>query len=290
MDSKVAKNNDGFLKSPLNYTGNKYRILDQIIKYFPKKVGTFVDMFCGGATVGINVGADKVVFIDSNPRVISLLRFISKNNFRDLVKLLERKIVDYNLSYSNLNGYSHYFELSPPLNKNNGLKKYNSAGFYKLREDYNGIINKESDEANLLLYLLLIYGFNNDLRFNKSGCYNLPCGKTDLNKNNLSKLERFIEKSNNSVFEFICGDFLDNKIQNIALDADFIYFDPPYLITDAFYNESGGWSIEYEKKLIHFLIVCLQKRVPFVLSNVIYKNRGIWSSCKFNDCWHNEYC
>ena len=50
MDSKVAKNNDGFLKSPLNYTGNKYRILDQIIKYFPMN---FVNSFLFVLHVGL---------------------------------------------------------------------------------------------------------------------------------------------------------------------------------------------------------------------------------------------
>ena len=43
------------IKSPINYTGNKFRILNQIQPYFPKNIGTMVDLFCGGATVGINV-------------------------------------------------------------------------------------------------------------------------------------------------------------------------------------------------------------------------------------------
>ena len=53
-----------FIKSPLNYTGNKYRILPQLEKYFPKNTEVFVDLFCGGATVGFNVKADKIIMID----------------------------------------------------------------------------------------------------------------------------------------------------------------------------------------------------------------------------------
>lgn len=36
-----------FIKSPLNYTGNKYRILDQIEEFFPKQINQMIDLFCG---------------------------------------------------------------------------------------------------------------------------------------------------------------------------------------------------------------------------------------------------
>ena len=35
------------IKSPMNYIGNKYRILDQIKVYFPDNINNFVDLFCG---------------------------------------------------------------------------------------------------------------------------------------------------------------------------------------------------------------------------------------------------
>lgn len=265
---------ESYLKSPLNYTGNKYRIFSQLKPYFPKHVDVFVDLFCGGATVGINASADKVIFVDKNERVISLLQFISKSNFKKLLKALIDKIHFYKLSCSYESKYSVFFNAARPKNKNNGLKEFNKNGFYKLRKDYNSITDKNSDEANLLLYLLLIYGFNNDLRFNSSGSYNLPCGKTDLNKNNVEKIRRFIEKSNESKFVFLCGDFRDSKIRKMILKADFLYADPPYLITDAVYNESSGWNEKDEKELISFLKLCKDKSIPFVLSNVLHKNDG----------------
>ena len=42
------------VKSPLNYTGNKYRIMDQMRRHFPENIECMVDLFCGGATVGLN--------------------------------------------------------------------------------------------------------------------------------------------------------------------------------------------------------------------------------------------
>lgn len=263
------------LKSPLNYTGNKYRILPQIQPHFPDKVGVFVDMFCGGATVGINVDADRVIFIDSNERVISLLSFLSKSDFPKLLESFEKIINKYGLSYSNLNGYASYFKSATPINKNNGLKLYNMEGFRKLKDYYNKIKDKNCDEANTLLYLLLVYGFNNDLRFNSKGEYNLPCGKTDLNKNNLSKIKEFIDKAKKSNYEFICGDFRDYKVQKIVRSADFVYLDPPYLITDAVYNESSHWDEDSEYELIDFLEELQIDKIPFVLSNISTKDNGL---------------
>ncbi|MDK7859437.1 DNA adenine methylase, partial [Klebsiella pneumoniae] len=48
-----------YIKSPLNYIGGKYRILNQIMPLFPKDIKTFVDLFSGGGNVGINVKAEK---------------------------------------------------------------------------------------------------------------------------------------------------------------------------------------------------------------------------------------
>ncbi len=50
-----------YVKSPLNYIGNKYRIIDQIHQYFPKDINTMVDLFCGGCDVTINTVAAKKI-------------------------------------------------------------------------------------------------------------------------------------------------------------------------------------------------------------------------------------
>ena len=44
-----------YIKSPLNYTGGKYRLLDRILPAFPRDYHRFVDLFSGGFNVGINV-------------------------------------------------------------------------------------------------------------------------------------------------------------------------------------------------------------------------------------------
>ncbi len=56
IKAKIDKRKEsGYIRSPLNYTGNKYRILDQLIPHMPKNINVLVDLFAGGATVGLNV-------------------------------------------------------------------------------------------------------------------------------------------------------------------------------------------------------------------------------------------
>lgn len=58
MDSKKTN----YIKSPLNYTGGKGKLLSQILPLFPKNIDILVDLFCGGGNLGINANALKVVY------------------------------------------------------------------------------------------------------------------------------------------------------------------------------------------------------------------------------------
>jgi DNA adenine methylase Dam len=258
-------------KSPLNYTGNKYRILPQILPHVPKNIDTMVDLFCGGATVGINVPCKNVKFVDGNPRVIGLLRYLASCDFNQLLHVLENFIEHYHLSYSAQNTYAYYKNLTQDKNYNNGLKEYNKEGFYQLRADYNSILDKDSEIANQMLYLLMVYAFNNDIRFSRCGHFNLPVGKTDLNKQNINKLKDYISRVQQINAEFICSDFRSQCVTELIELADFVYMDPPYLITDAVYNESGQWGVQQEEELLEIINNMLSINKPFMLSNVLCK-------------------
>lgn len=257
------------VKSPLNYTGNKYRIMEQINKYFPEKIDCMVDLFCGGATVGLNTNAKKVIFVDNNEKVINLLIFLSKQDFEDFIHKCESQIEKYNLSYSYKFGYKFYRNQCKDANANNGLKDFNSKGFYQMREDYNALTNKNTDQANVLLYLLMVYAFNNDIRFNSDGHFNLPVGKTDLNKMNVDKIRDYIERINSIETQFICASFEDLDKLGIISQADFVYMDPPYLIGNAVYN--AGWGSLQEYALLDFIDTLIDKKIEFALSNVLQK-------------------
>ncbi|MCM1441559.1 MAG: DNA adenine methylase [Roseburia sp.] len=257
------------IKSPLNYTGNKFRILNQMTYKFPSKIDCMIDLFCGGATVGLNVEAKKVYFIDNNERVINLLIYLAKQNFEHFLKELEDVIEEYNLSYSFKHGYSIYRSQCTDSKDNNGLKDYNTNGYYRLRTHYNELSDKNTDEANRLLYLLMLYAFNNDIRFNAAGEFNLPVGKTDLNKMNVVKIKKYIERVNSINAVFLCLDFTASELIQLVEEADFIYMDPPYLVGDAVYNMN--WNYKKEYALLDFLDMLLRKKKRFALSNIMAK-------------------
>lgn len=92
-------------KSPLNYTGGKYKLLPQILPIFPKKINTFVDLFCGGCNVGINVkNANKVILNDNLTYLIDMYTAF-KN--RDVIAHVENRIEKFNLTLTNTEGYNN---------------------------------------------------------------------------------------------------------------------------------------------------------------------------------------
>lgn len=66
------------IKSPLNYTGGKFKLLPQILPMFPDNIDNFYDLFCGGANVGANATAKRVYCNDINEKVIQLFQYLQK--------------------------------------------------------------------------------------------------------------------------------------------------------------------------------------------------------------------
>ena len=76
-----------YVSSPLNYTGGKFRILDQLLPEFPKDISKCFDLFCGGCNVGINVNAKRTIFMDSSPQLVALLSAMKKLTADEFEKL-----------------------------------------------------------------------------------------------------------------------------------------------------------------------------------------------------------
>ncbi|MCR4941352.1 MAG: DNA adenine methylase, partial [Campylobacter sp.] len=49
--------------SPLNYPGNKARILKYLVPIFPQ-CNNFVDVFCGSGIVGLNSNSKNIILND----------------------------------------------------------------------------------------------------------------------------------------------------------------------------------------------------------------------------------
>ena len=123
----------------------------------------------------------------------------------------------------------------------------------------------------MALYVLVVFGFNNQLRFNAEGMFNLPVGKRDLNAKMIRKAKRFIDRICADSYDFRQGDFRAFDVESLG-DHDFVYADPPYLIATATYNENGGWTKDDEKNLLEFLDCIDGRGANFALSNVTESN------------------
>lgn len=250
------------IQSPLNYTGGKYRLLPQILPLFPKDIGTFVDLFCGGCNVGINVKADKHIYNDADPHLLPLFNSLKSLEKAETLAAVYGIIEKYGLSLVSRHGYERY-----GCNSSRGLGAYNKDGYIRLREDFNSYA-ADDDYRSLLLYVLIVYSFNNQIRFNRNGAFNLPVGKRDFNRRMESKLTAFIDIIKEQDTCFSCLDFDDFDMSQLS-EKDFVYLDPPYLITCATYNEQGGWNTDDELRLLSFIERLGDAGVRCALSNVL---------------------
>lgn len=247
--------------SPLNYIGGKFELLTQLKPLFPE-TSCFLDLFSGGGNVGINSEATKIIFNDKNKNVIDLLEFFKNTETKSLLKKIDEIIKEYGLSNTSLFGYEYY-----GCNSSKGLSDYNKDKFLKLRNDFNNT-EKNGSKDLALLYVLIVFSFNNQIRFNRKGEFNLPVGKRDFNSKMRSKLILFSEALKRNDISFLNKDFREIDLKLLPPDT-FIYCDPPYLITTATYNENGSWTNKDEIDLLNFLNKVNKLDFKFALSNVL---------------------
>lgn len=250
------------IQSPLNYIGGKYKLLPQLLPHFPQNIDTFVDLFCGGCNVGINVNAQKVIFNDNSSHLLYLYNTLKNLDKESTFEFINKIIDKYKLSRSDKNGYEFY-----DCNSYDGLGAYNKEKFLRLRNDFNHH-TKEDYYYYAMLYVLIVYSFNNQIRFNRSGEFNLPVGKRDFNDKMQTKLSAFIDRLQTGDYKFSCIDFREIDLVNLSKN-DLIYADPPYLITCATYNEQDGWNEKSERDLLTFLDTASRLKIKFALSNVL---------------------
>lgn len=260
-----------YVKSPMNYTGGKYKLLHQIEPLFPEDINLFVDLFTGGGNIAVNVKANKIVANDCEENIIGIYKtFQGYDNVDELIGQIEEIIKTYGLTIDDTEAYN------------------------KFRKDYNCLKTSQDNYSplssyniNILLYVLICYSFNHQYRFNSKGEFNMPFGKersqwNENMKNNLIKFHRRIKEKD---IVFLNKDFRQLKVDKLGND-DFVYCDPPYLITCATYNEKDGWNQKCEEDLLKLLDELDTKKIKFALSNVLY------SKGKTNDLlieWSKKY-
>jgi len=237
------------INTPFNYTGNKFKLLNQILPHF-KPTEYFFDVFAGGGSVYTNVlnKYNKIIVND----IIS-----------DLIKLHQNLIVNDTFVIGNL--LTKFY-----------IDKDDSSRFNEIRSAYN---NNEYNEINYIaFYALLLSCTNNMMRFNNSFKFNQTFGKRFYNSNTKIKIDEWIKhvKPFKDKIEFMNLHFslLDYKLPN-----SFYYFDPPYgfienngSITNKQISEAGYncyWKAEDDLKLYEIIT---KNDINFAISGLLKHN------------------
>ena len=239
------KKNLEIIKSPLNYTGSKYSILNEITKVLPKHISTFIDIMGGAFNVGINVVAEKVIYNEFLPHTFNIIKTLLNEDSSYIINKVETIISDFK------------------------LEKSNKENYILLRNDYN------NTKDIYKLFVLHMYCFQNQMRFNGKLEFNSPVGNCSYNSTLTERIQKFIPRTIN--YELFNLSYKDLDITHLDKDSVF-YFDPPYFITNATYNDGKrgfiGWNADEETKLLEYITFLHENGFKFILSNVIYHNEN----------------
>ena len=233
----------GYIKSPMNYTGGKFKILEHIIPSFPNKVGNFVDLFAGGLNVGVNVKANIIYANDQITYLIELYKLFQNTPTETLLKEIKDRIATFDLSQTNAEGYN------------------------ALRSEYN------KSKSLLDLFVLTCYSFNHQIRFNSKHEFNTPFGKdrSSFNDSIEKNLIMFCNALHEKNIILSTGDFREFDFSRLS-KGDLVYCDPPYLITTGSYNDGKrgfkDWTETEDSDLLSLLDRLNDQGVLFALSNV----------------------
>lgn len=236
-----------YIKSPFNYIGNKYKLLPQIISYLPKDINNFIDLFCGGCDVVLNVDAKYKIANDVFTPLINIFKKLQNNDLDYILDYIHKTI------------------------KENNLGKLNKQEYIDFRNKY----NKSAIKNPLDLFILINHSFNGQFEYNKKGEFSCPSGYNRIYFNATKEKNLADMHSELKNITFINKDFRELDISKLSTN-DFVYIDPPYLISTGAYNDGkrgvGIWTKDDELDLYKFLDNLNHNNIKFALSNVLIHN------------------
>lgn len=227
----------------IKWVGGKTRLLPELRKRMPKRIGTYVEPFVGGGALFFDMQPAYAILNDVCPMLVNLYITI-RDNKDELVDSLNCYEKEYNTltSINAKKGFYYQYRV-----------KFNARGFET---------DLTVDDAARFIFLNKT-NFNGLYRENAAGKYNAAFGWKDrvrlFDEVNLCSCSAALQ--NTSITN---GDFEDAC--NGLSAGDFVYFDPPYYSTFAGY-QAGGFSLDDQVRL-HALFQRLTKSgIACMLSN-----------------------
>lgn len=203
----------------IKWSGSKRSQAEKILTYFPKKIDTYYEPFCGGASVLRRLLSSDII----------VKHYICSDLNSGLIDLWN-KIIKYPEQVS-----SHYSKLWNELNKDNDRQRKKEY-FFKVRERYN-------KEHNPLDFMFIMRTTTNGMpRYNRNGEFNnsFHITRNGIEPETLSRIvDEWSVLLNKNKVEFISCSYEQIR----PTKNDFVYLDPPYANTKCMYYG----AIDYEK-------------------------------------------
>ena len=259
------------IQSSIHYMGNKFKLLPQMLPYFPKNINRFYDLFGGSATVSLNIKANEYHINDLSNHVYNLYKLFKETSADEIIKYC----------YENRDKWG--FTINETVKKE--IAKLNKEPFEKCRDYMN------ENPTTLGYYFLTFYSFCNQFRFNRDNKFNMPVGNGYFKKESeqpIRSMCKFFNQENVYIYQL---SYEKVDLSKFDKNKDFIYMDLPYANTDATYNEvrdNDGWGEEQDYEFFKFCEKLNEKGFRFAISNV-FCNKGLENNHLKEWCEKNNF-
>ena len=265
----------------IKWVGGKSQIIDEVFKYFPKKITNYYEPFIGGGSVLLQlinkieqkeITVDNILIGDFNKDLIDLYSSI-KDKLDDLLIYLNKFKENYHNAPINENTDEKRKKIIPEKKIKDNIAKSKEHVYYFYRKMFNKLkkSNNKPIKKSALFIFLNKTSFRGVYRENSSGEFNVPFG-------NYKNMEMFDEnnlKNCSSLFKkykvnFNHINFYDWKEKIKYDNKTFIYLDPPYFPeneTSFTSYTANDFNLEQHKNLINFCKHINTKKSKFLLSN-----------------------
>lgn len=253
------------IKSPITYTGSKYKLLDFIRTNKPENIKTFIDLFGGSGVVSLNMkytGTPNVIYNELSNIVFNTLENLGKGDITKIEEYMNEVFTKRRIN--KFRDQNQYAKMTPEE------KKESTGTFYNFRQ-YINTYGDKLKETNPLKYYVFLFVYSKSEIFGrlefKDNKLVGSAGTKPSKQKMMEELKLFQHSwknitTKNESYEWINDyEFKDNT---------FIYLDPPYYNTKAHYNK--GWTKDSELALLKTLRLLDTKGVKWMMSNAPNKH------------------
>lgn len=226
------------MKPIIKYRGGKSKEIPQILPYIPKFTGRYIEPFFGGGALFFYLEPQNAIINDINSNLITFYEDV-KYNYTKIKEELSAIEIIYKKNRKD-------FDEIKALNPNDRVDDANEELYYKIRDMYNGLCDREFSFGTIY-YFINKTAYSGMIRYNSNGHFNVPYGRYKNFNTSLLTAEHHNLLKNAEIFNYSYED-----IFAMAKEDDFIFLDPPYdCVFSDYGNETmkNGFGEERHRKL-----------------------------------------